>query len=187
MAQVSMIAYQLVPHSSTKQKVLFVQEFDTLAEYRGRQYGSMLLYDLIEHVRGTEPTINEIHLVVDESNKDAIRLYRDKYEMRSAQSAESRVMQGGKPMQLPPSKLYFVGELEDVRRALIPRAGLLLGATGDLSLSYETKFYQSQSSFMFGDMNAYKTFMRSVQQRGVNKMYKDVKYAVFVVLSGSNN
>ena len=76
-----------------------------------------------------------------------------------------------------------MGNIDDMRRALIPRSGLLLNVTGDSSVSYETKFYSSQSSFMFGDMNAYKTFMRSVQKRGVNKMYKDVKYAVFVVLN----
>lgn len=178
-----MIAYQLVPLSSTKQNVLFVQEFDTLEEYRGQRYGSMLLYDLIEHVRTTDRSIAEVHLVVDKSNHDAIRLYRDKYEMIESRSLEERVMQGGKAMQLPPSKLYLVGNIDDMRRALIPRSGLLLNVTGDSSVSYETKFYSSQSSFMFGDMNAYKTFMRSVQKRGVNKMYKDVKYAVFVVLN----
>jgi hypothetical protein len=190
MTHVSMIAYQLVPLASTKQPVLFVQEFDTLEPYRGRQYGSMLLFDLIEHVCKDDSraaAITEMHLVVDESNADAIRLYRDKYHMRQSRSTDDRVMQGGKPMQLPPSKLYFVGDVDDVRRALIPRAGLMLGATGDLTLSYKTIFYASQSNFMFDNMNSYKTFLKSVQKRDVKKMYKDVKYAVFVVAKNEND
>lgn len=187
MDPVSLVAYQIVPRKGDRGSVLFVQEFHTFESHQGKGYGSKLLKDVMEKViLESDESIDEVHLVVDRENTGALRLYTEHYEMQELVGVdERRALQSGQPMRTTDKQSYYSGMVEDMIRNIKRRYTSLDDSHHYSNLS--TKHFSSKTSFMFDDMMMYKRIFKTLRDRKVKELHKDVLYAVmYVSLSDVN-